>query len=590
MKNFTQGLLLIAMVFITNTVLSQNCGFDIQRQQLRQNPAYVQAEQESEAQLQNNILFGKKSNTVYTIPVVVHVLHLGETVGTGTNITDAQIQSGIDNLTDFFRGQTANSPVDFQVEFALAQRDPNCNPTTGINRIDASGVPNYSANGVLLQSVGADQNTLKDLSRWPETEYFNIWIVTEIDGNNGGFGIQGYANFYNGWSYEGSVMMYTVFGYDPTNANPSWPLSSPRDNNTVVHEVGHYLHLYHTFQGDGDGSSCPADATVGTDSDGCSDTVPHRRETSTCPSINTCTAGPWVDNNTINNVMSYYSCTDRMTADQRIRSRAVLQNAEIVNSKGDEAPITVTPPATACSNNTATGLYTNSAGIMNVELNNTSYSSGSTSVDAGNIDNSSDCTGLFEIDPNVSNTINATIIGGNAHQLGVWIDWNNDGDFDDISEQQYLADNISGGTTVAVNLTYPSSVTAGSFVRLRLITDIASVYGVASISSSCHSALEHGQGEDYVIYLNSTLSVKENNIEDVIIFEDDQSEKLIVKGQLNSNTQMELYDISGRLITHKVLNETLSTNSMDVSSLSTGIYIVRLFDNAKVKTQKLIIR
>lgn len=36
----------------------------------------------------------------YTVPIVVHVIHLGETVGTGTNISDAQVISAIDDLND----------------------------------------------------------------------------------------------------------------------------------------------------------------------------------------------------------------------------------------------------------------------------------------------------------------------------------------------------------------------------------------------------------------------------------------------------------------------------------------------------------
>ena len=104
-----------------------------------------------------------------------------------------------------------------------------------------------------------------------ETDYFNIWIITEIENNNGGFGIQGYANFFTGGAYEGSMMMYNVFGYDPTNQQPTFSLKGARNNSTVVHEFGHYLHLHHTFKGDDDadqdgiGDNCPADVTVGVD-------------------------------------------------------------------------------------------------------------------------------------------------------------------------------------------------------------------------------------------------------------------------------------------------------------------------------------
>ena len=35
---------------------------------------------------------------VYVIPIVVHVMHLGEPVGTGTNISDSQIHSAINRI------------------------------------------------------------------------------------------------------------------------------------------------------------------------------------------------------------------------------------------------------------------------------------------------------------------------------------------------------------------------------------------------------------------------------------------------------------------------------------------------------------
>ena len=55
-----------------------------------------------EAIIANNKLY-KGPLDVYTIPVVVHVIHKGEAVGTGTNISDAQINSAITNLTDTYR-------------------------------------------------------------------------------------------------------------------------------------------------------------------------------------------------------------------------------------------------------------------------------------------------------------------------------------------------------------------------------------------------------------------------------------------------------------------------------------------------------
>ena len=42
-------------------------------------------------------------NGIIIIPVVVHVLHRNEAVGTGLNISQAQIQSQIDVLNEDFR-------------------------------------------------------------------------------------------------------------------------------------------------------------------------------------------------------------------------------------------------------------------------------------------------------------------------------------------------------------------------------------------------------------------------------------------------------------------------------------------------------
>ena len=529
MKKITITLLVNLFVFLINNNFQcqgqviKKCGFEHKHDFLMQNSYYQNLIQFSEQQILTYLSTPRtrSSNDIYTIPIVVHVLHLGETVGVGTNISDAQIQSAITNLNDVYRGQTAGSPVDFEIEFALAQQDPNCVAHSGINRINASSVPNYSTGGVDYYGDGgeADETILKDLSRWPETEYFNIWIVSEIEDNNGGFGIQGYANFFTGSAYEGSVMMATVFGFDPTNTQPSFNLNSPRDNSTVVHEIGHYLHLHHTFKGDGDadddgiGDACPGDVTIGVDSDGCADTEPHKRYTSQCKSglLNDCTGATFGDN-TAKNFMSYASCQDRLTADQKIRSRAMLATTGIslIYSKGDEAPVnysTVIANANCSPQTSPLGLSGAYTGIKNFTIDGIFTNTSSWSdIDGGYVDNTLNCQKLINVFEGNSYNFEVSTLN-NANNIKGYIDYNNDGNFLDANELIFdinTADNMSGDyvSSAAVNITIPTSngtsIVSGTKLRLRLNSDIGIV------ANACE-APQYGQVEDYTIIINELV-------------------------------------------------------------------------------------
>jgi len=514
----------------SNAVLN-SCGFDHKHYISMQDTSYQKIIQSSETRLNSylSIPRTRSSNDVYTIPVVVHVLHLGESVGVGTNISDAQIQSAITNLNDVYRGQTSNSPVDFEIEFALAQQDPNCNAHSGINRINASAVPNYFSGGVDYYGDGgeADETVLKDLSRWPETEYFNIWIVSEIENNNGGFGIQGYANFFTGSAYEGSVMMATVFGYDPTNLQPSFNLNAPRDNSTVVHEIGHYLHLHHTFKGDGDadnngiGDACPGDVTVGVDSDGCADTEPHKRYTSQCKSglLNDCTGATFGDN-TAKNFMSYASCQDRLTNDQKNRSRAMLATSgvSLIHSKGDESPIVSsgTLANVSCipqSSSTATsGGY---GGIMNFTIiNEFSASSSYTQNDGGYVDFTTNCLKIISLEEDSTYNYELTT-WYNGHDYKAYIDFNNDGDFLDPNEEVFSGanpPNLNGANGVNTStgsgtFTIPSvdglNVLSSTSLRLRIISELTAVSG--TITGPCYNPY-YAQAEDFTLIVNEKVT------------------------------------------------------------------------------------
>src|SRR5690606_13985478 len=85
---------------------------------------------------------------VYTIPIVVHVIHDGEPIGEGPNLSVERIESQIRVLNEDFRRKpgtrghnTHPDGGDARMEFVLARIAPDGSPTGGINRVAASTIP-----------------------------------------------------------------------------------------------------------------------------------------------------------------------------------------------------------------------------------------------------------------------------------------------------------------------------------------------------------------------------------------------------------------------------------------------------------------
>lgn len=259
---------------------------------------------------------GKASAPKYIIPVVVHVIHSGNT--SSTNISDAQINSEIDFLNKSFRNLNSDSvnrreifkdiAADSEIEFRLAKKDPQGNCTKGIVRV-------YSPNTNLGDDI------LKKVSVWDSRSYLNIWIVERILKEISNGIVIGYAQFPFGSSSastDGIMLNYNVFGQLTPSQNVF--------NTTTTHEIGHWLGLYHPFQGD----SCN-----NTDNDGLSDTPPTysaggARSGPFSATLNTC----GTDNPDLldqqENYMDYFDCKERcqnmFTYQQKARMHYCLEN------------------------------------------------------------------------------------------------------------------------------------------------------------------------------------------------------------------------------------------------------------------------
>jgi hypothetical protein len=186
------------------------------------------SEQENVAARPQSKAFAAFAPGSVTINVYFHVINQGAGVANG-NLTNQMINNQIAVVNASFAGQTGgaatNTPFRFQLAGVTRTRD-----SRWFNRIDRRNV----------------ERQVKQALRQGDAGDLNIYSA------NPGGGLLGWATF--PWSYQqrpwddGIVILHSsVPGGDAVPYN---------EGDTATHEVGHWLGLYHTFEG---GCSNPGD-------------------------------------------------------------------------------------------------------------------------------------------------------------------------------------------------------------------------------------------------------------------------------------------------------------------------------------------
>lgn len=212
---------------------------------------------------QNQITLKSKNPVTYYIPVVFHIIHAGEPLGMGANISDVDVYNALGRLNnDFKNNHNHPNSSNTNIQFVLATKDPKGSCSTGINRVNYGSNSTYVqyGNAYTTNDNGVDRIIIRALSNWNPNQYYNIWVVNKITSAQN---IAGYAYYptEHGTAHDGTFISHQYLLWE--------------DNKTLTHEMGHSLNLMHTFQGS-TGTNCPMQINgCGADGDCVADTPPH---------------------------------------------------------------------------------------------------------------------------------------------------------------------------------------------------------------------------------------------------------------------------------------------------------------------------
>lgn len=491
----------------------------------------------------------KLNNQVYEIPIVVHVVGDGSAIGTVNNKSDADIIAWINYTNGVFAGSSTSgmsgTSAILPVKFVFATKDPNCNATNGINRINASGLPKYVSGGVnndnTTNAVTASEITAMEM--WDTSKYYNIYVVKKLTSNSGG--LNGFA-YYPGGSKDYAFMATSA---SAVNAQ------------TLGHEFGHALGLRHTHEGYNETTGdCPVNNDCTLEGDLVCDTEPmkslyHSSVPHTCQTGQTNPCTNQLYNGGERNVMAYTYCfrnlftqgqTDRATA-QLLQYRQSLINSLVTSTTTINNSATLT---NACTPATITNPGGYNIGITSVKFGSISNYSNNYKQAVNNFYENftgTYCSGISKttIPQNSATTLTVAPGTSNPHVIKAYIDYNNDGQFDESTELVLNQSGISNGSLATAQVTPPASAITNTPLRMRVIGE----YNGTAVTA-CYTP-KYGQVEDYSVIIEpqNVLAIENAGLKNApVIFKDENSVSVRSNVKISS---VHIYDAAGRLLMRK---------------------------------------
>lgn len=324
MKKQYLTILIVLLIAIKGFAQSEPCLTDeLMRNAIKENPSLQNYLDEMDRTINQTSNSSSKlaSTSMITIPVVVYIIHGG--VNNPENIPDCQVKSQIDALNSYYNPYGLN--------FCLATKE-------GSNPISSSGGVQNTPGIIHIQKPNlTDHDTQTQLAALVNTaspstfpnRYLRIWVVKSINNSNQANTVLGYSMFPGSSAiFDGVVIRSDVFGSINHCNSCSSNCSSLRPflnkGKTLVHEIGHYLALYHTFHDECQGMD---PNTCNTKGDKVCDTPPTKNPNFNCNQLDSCIEANNLPDD-IHNYMDYGNdnCINHFTTGQAQRMLSTLIN------------------------------------------------------------------------------------------------------------------------------------------------------------------------------------------------------------------------------------------------------------------------
>jgi hypothetical protein len=221
---------------------------------------------------------GQVPVAVINVPTYVHVIR--SSTGAG-DVSDAKINAQMNVLNNAYAGHFT---------FTLVSTDRTNNSTW------------YTCSG------GACESAMKSALRQGSGDDLNIYF------NNMGGGLLGWATFPSSYASQPTMDGVVVLN----ESVPGGSAAPYNEGDTATHEVGHWVGLYHTFQG-----GCKKSGSQG---DGVSDTPAEKSPAFGCPvGRDSCVGGQFPGLDPIENFMDYTddNCMFEFTGGQWTRAASM---------------------------------------------------------------------------------------------------------------------------------------------------------------------------------------------------------------------------------------------------------------------------